>query len=83
MAALYLAREYGTRVQWALAGRSQTKLAALKADLCDIDPALQDLPILLADSADVSALRGVARQAKVVLSTVGPFARLPPPSSTR
>ena len=55
----------GKPKQWAIAGRSKEKLEALGFDV----------PVLVADAHDPDALIRVARRAKVVCSTVGPYAK--------
>lgn len=57
----------GTRV--ALAGRSEAKLAQVKQRLG------VDWPILVADAADQPALERLAAATKVVITTVGPYAK--------
>ncbi|MEV6347717.1 saccharopine dehydrogenase NADP-binding domain-containing protein [Actinoplanes sp. NPDC051851] len=57
----------GTRI--ALAGRSPAKLEAARASLG------VDWPVLVADAADVEALAALAARARVVVSTVGPYAK--------
>ena len=59
--------------RWALAGRNRAKLTAVRDRLTAIDPALADLPILVADAGDPAALREIAAGARVVASTVGPY----------
>ncbi len=59
----------GTRV--ALSGRSADRLAAVRAGLGAV---AADWPLLTADSADATALAAVVRRARVVASTVGPYA---------
>ena len=64
----YLRDNYSD-LAWAMAGRNQDKLEQLKSNFkleCDV---------VVADRADLQALRSLASQAKVVLSTAGPFAR--------
>jgi short subunit dehydrogenase-like uncharacterized protein len=66
----YLVRRHGTDgpLRWAIAGRSATKLdevAALTG---------ADVPRIVADASDRSALDGLAASTKVVVSTVGPYA---------
>ncbi|KEI71443.1 saccharopine dehydrogenase family protein [Endozoicomonas elysicola] len=56
-------------LNWAMAGRSQTKLDELKLQLQQ--PALS---VLVADAADESALRDLCQQTRVIVSTVGPYA---------
>jgi short subunit dehydrogenase-like uncharacterized protein len=69
----YLAEHFGTqgRLKWAVAGRSEQKLAALRSSL---GLAAGKLPIVLADAADEAALRRMCTSTRVVLSTVGPYA---------
>ncbi len=72
----YLARrgkEEPTR--WAIAGRNPDKLAAVRDRLAAVEPALAELPILVADSADRSSLEAMAKQTRVVLTTVGPYGK--------
>jgi short subunit dehydrogenase-like uncharacterized protein len=57
----------GTRI--ALAGRSRDKLEALKSKLG------VDWPLIVADAADTSALEKLADTARVVITTVGPYAK--------
>ena len=52
-----------------LAGRSKDRLSALQSDLS------VDWPVLIADSQDEPSLRRLAESARVVVSTVGPYAR--------
>ncbi|HEX4870519.1 MAG TPA: saccharopine dehydrogenase NADP-binding domain-containing protein, partial [Moraxellaceae bacterium] len=56
-------------LRWALAGRNAGKLEEVKREL-----GLTRLPVLLADAADGAALRTLAGQTRVVVSTVGPYA---------
>ena len=58
----------GVRV--GLAGRSQQRLADVRAGL---GAAASDWPLLAADSADPRSLGALARAAQVVVSTVGPY----------
>jgi short subunit dehydrogenase-like uncharacterized protein len=69
----YLAEHYGTQgsLKWAIAGRSEQKLAALRNSL---GLAAGKVPLLLADAADEAALRHLCSGARVVISTVGPYA---------
>ncbi len=55
---------------WAAAGRSAQKLEALKASL---GPAATELPLIVADAHDETALARLCEQAAVVISTVGPY----------
>lgn len=57
-------------VRWALAGRNRAKLEAVQAHL-----GRPDLPILVGDSHRPETLRPIVEQARVVISTVGPYAQ--------
>jgi short subunit dehydrogenase-like uncharacterized protein len=76
LVARYFAQHVGTtgKVRWALAGRNREKLEAVRHELESIDAAATRIPILIAHSSDAASLRALARQTRVVCSTVGPFA---------
>jgi short subunit dehydrogenase-like uncharacterized protein len=59
----------GKDVRWAMAGRSKSKLEAVRAEI----GAPPDLPLLIADASDPASLAAMARAAKVVITTVGPY----------
>ncbi|MCE9522409.1 MAG: saccharopine dehydrogenase NADP-binding domain-containing protein [Alphaproteobacteria bacterium] len=61
--------ENGGDAKWALAGRNREKLDALKAKL---GKKAADVPVLVAGTNDLDAL---VAQTKVVLTTVGPYAK--------
>ncbi|HTJ42597.1 MAG TPA: saccharopine dehydrogenase NADP-binding domain-containing protein, partial [Kofleriaceae bacterium] len=65
----------GEKVKWALAGRDRTKLEHVRADLAAQVPECAELPILVGDALDPKAMDAIAAQAKVVCTTVGPYAR--------
>ncbi|HEU4515214.1 MAG TPA: saccharopine dehydrogenase NADP-binding domain-containing protein [Nocardioidaceae bacterium] len=73
LTAEYLARTAPQGRRWALAGRSLSKLEAVRARLTEIDPSLADLPLLTADVTDAASLKAVAESARVVITTVGPY----------
>ena len=66
------AKKPGARaLRWVIAGRSRAKLDALLAQLgVDADA----LPVFVADADDEAALTTLARQTRVIVSTVGPYA---------
>ncbi len=72
LTAEYLAKT-APSLRWALAGRSKDKLEAVRRDLAAIDGKLASLDLLLADAADPAALALVAKDARVVCTTVGPY----------
>jgi len=73
LVAAYLAHQYGVGrgLQWAIAGRSEAKLDAVRKEL---GGEAAGLDILVADSTDEPALVSLAHKTRVVLSTVGPYA---------
>ena len=73
LTAEYLARNGPDGLRWALAGRNQAKLEAVRDELAGIDPALAELPLLIADVGDPASLADVAARARVVITTVGPY----------
>jgi short subunit dehydrogenase-like uncharacterized protein len=76
LVAEYLASTHAThQARWALAGRDLKKLEAVRAGLAALSPALAGLPLLQADATDGAALEGLARRARVVCTTVGPYAK--------
>lgn len=69
----YLATSYrGNEVRWAMAGRSQKKLDAVKASL---GAAGAEIATLVADTSDMNALEALVDQGRVILTTVGPYAK--------
>lgn len=75
LVAEHLAKHHARSLKWAIAGRSEGKLLALRQELADHDPSLESLDVLLADSADEAALGAIARRARVIATTVGPFSK--------
>lgn len=62
----------GAPIRWAMAGRSRRKLEAVRADLPGEN---EHIPILIADADDTVSLRQLCERSRVVVSTVGPYAR--------
>ena len=73
LTAEYLARRAPAGTRGALAGRNLAKLEAVRERLGQINLACAELPLLQADVSDPDSLRKVAENAKVVVSTVGPY----------
>ncbi len=70
LVAEYLAQHYkGAGPSWAMAGRSLEKLAEVR----DLIGAPTDTPLIIADASDPASLAAMAQQARVVLTTVGPY----------
>jgi short subunit dehydrogenase-like uncharacterized protein len=69
----YLARHAPQGLRWALAGRDRSRLAAVRERLASHDPSLSALTLLRVDVTDEASLVAVARRARVVVTTVGPY----------
>src|SRR6266496_4391016 len=69
LVARYLAAHAPAGARLALAGRSEARLAAVR------DKLGVDWPVLVADAADTEALKRLATSTRVVLTTVGPYAK--------
>lgn len=75
LVAEYFARNVDRNsVKWVLAGRNASKLEAVKQRLVAINPACASVELLQADSDDADSLLKAVSKAKVVVTTVGPFA---------
>ncbi len=61
-------------VTWAIAGRNQQKLEALRRELNQ-----PELSIVIADSADSASLAAMAAKTTTLISTVGPYAKFGTP----
>ncbi|PTL98766.1 MAG: saccharopine dehydrogenase [Candidatus Arcticimaribacter sp.] len=70
LVAAYLFKQYGTQgdLKWAMAGRNQEKLTAVRAEVAD-----SSVPIVVADSNDEASLKAMILRTKVVCTTVGPY----------
>ncbi|MFJ8198131.1 saccharopine dehydrogenase family protein [Streptomyces sp. NPDC096152] len=69
LTAEYLAAHAPASLRWAIAGRSERRLQELRERL----PGGASVGVLRADVADPASLRELARQARVVATTVGPY----------
>ena len=71
LVAEYLLERYGVGggLRWAMAGRNLPKLEGIRADL-----GAAELPIIVADSNDEDSLNAMAVRARVICTTVGPYA---------
>ncbi len=73
LVAEYLARTQDThRARWALAGRDRAKLEQVRASL---GAAHAELPLVMADARDAASLDALVGRTRVIISTVGPYAR--------
>ena len=69
LTAEYLAAHGPAGLRWAIAGRSEDRLRALRERL----PQGTDVEVLTADVSDPDSLRALAGHARVVATTVGPY----------
>jgi len=74
LTAEYLAANAPDGLRWALVGRNRAKLEAVRSRLAAASPAAPEPDLLEADAADAGALAKVAESARVVITTVGPYA---------
>ena len=67
----YMTSQYpaGSGVSWAMAGRSPEKLALVRDEM----GAPADTPLIVADASNPESVEAMARSAKCVLTTVGPY----------
>jgi short subunit dehydrogenase-like uncharacterized protein len=68
LVAEYLAARYPS-LNWAMAGRSQSKLEAVRAGVGAPDT----VPVIVADASDPASLAALAEKADVIVTTVGPY----------
>lgn len=70
----YLASHYGIEktLRWAIAGRDKARLDNVKRSL---GANAESLPAIVADSFDGELLRAMTSQCRVIVSTVGPYAK--------
>ncbi len=74
LAAEYLARNAPAGLRWALVGRNRGRLEDVRARLARLDGTAPAPELLEADAADRTPLDAVAAAARVVVTTVGPYA---------
>ncbi|NOK17760.1 saccharopine dehydrogenase family protein [Corallococcus carmarthensis] len=76
LVAEYLARTQDThRAKWAIAGRDEAKLDQVRSELVKVRPEFADLPVVIADAKDAASLDALVARTRVIISTVGPYAR--------
>ena len=69
LVAEYMHQQYGRSVNWAMAGRSEEKLMAVRAEMGISD----DTPLVVADADDAASLKAMVTATKVLITTVGPY----------
>ena len=73
LTAAHLAEHAPPTVRIALAGRSESRLADVRASL---PAAAADWPLIVVDTTDSAAVVDLAGRTRVVVTTVGPYAKL-------
>lgn len=73
LVAEYLAKNAGSEVRWAIAGRDARRLEEIKTDLARIDPACASVGVVVADLRDWASMAIMANKTRVVITTVGPY----------
>jgi short subunit dehydrogenase-like uncharacterized protein len=68
---LYANYGQGNELRWALAGRNQSKLEGIVEEIAGAKDAL---PIVIADSGDLAAMKAMAARTQVICTAVGPYA---------
>lgn len=76
LATLHLAQTYGVgkTVRWAIAGRSQAKIDAIKKRLESVTSDASQIDTILVDTTNPETLPRLVDVTRVVVSTAGPFA---------
>jgi len=75
LTAEYLAGHAYPGTRWALAGRHHLRLVEVRDRAAAVNPLCAELPLLHADTADTPSIEEMARAARVVITTVGPYAQ--------
>jgi short subunit dehydrogenase-like uncharacterized protein len=68
---LYANYGQGNELRWALAGRNESKLEGIVEEIAGAKDAL---PIVIADSGDLAAMKAMAARTQVICTAVGPYA---------
>ena len=70
----YLIEQYAPEdLSLAVGGRSPERLGEVVDDLTDRSDAWDDVPVVVGDATDAESLRAMARDTRVVCTTVGPY----------
>ncbi|MGO9461707.1 MAG: saccharopine dehydrogenase family protein [Rhodomicrobium sp.] len=68
----YFATQFSPgEIRWAAAGRSDERLKQMRQSL---GPKAADIPLVIADAASEPSLQAMCAEARVIISTVGPYA---------
>mmetsp|Transcript_31700 Transcript_31700/g.43493 ORF Transcript_31700/g.43493 Transcript_31700/m.43493 type:complete len:491 (-) Transcript_31700:58-1530(-) len=76
LSAHYLAKQYGSSIRWAIAGRRKEVLEKLQQKLAsEVGSSDPICDVLLLNTLDEESLRKTLPLSRAIISTVGPFAR--------
>jgi Saccharopine dehydrogenase NADP binding domain len=79
LAARHLAQKYGVSkggIKWAIAGRSKSKLEAVKqslADELDMPEIVKEIDVIIADTSDPTTMPALVQDTRVIATTAGPY----------
>lgn len=73
LVAEYLLQHAPEDLRWALGGRNEAKLKAVRDRLTTTSPRAKSLQFVLADAQDADSLNALCASTRVVATTVGPF----------
>ncbi|KAI8904564.1 saccharopine dehydrogenase [Powellomyces hirtus] len=73
LVAEYLAKSAPQDVKFAIAGRNKEKLASVTERMSKVAPNRKNIPVIIANIDDQASLDRMVSQARVVISTAGPF----------
>ncbi len=68
LVAEYLNTQYRSGLKWAMGGRSEEKLRAVRDEI-----GAKETPLVVADAGDAASLKKLASRTRVVCTTVGPY----------
>jgi len=79
IAAKYMAQQYGCgkELKWAIAGRSQKKLDAIRQEIVNLGfaPAVDSIDTILVDTSQPSTVHGLVKDTRSIITTAGPFCK--------
>ncbi|KAF4437387.1 hypothetical protein F53441_13064 [Fusarium austroafricanum] len=69
----HIAKTFPTNTEWCIAGRSTTKLEALRQNLRDINPDRLEPTVYIIPQLDAKALDPIINDTKVIINGIGPY----------
>lgn len=71
----HISQAYQGKVRWAMAGRDRAKLETIRSGLAESNPAVEAVPLIVADAFDLPSLTTMAQKTAVVINVAGPYAK--------